>query len=290
MEENAIRYLNSELKAHLESFIRDFLKRHFRSRKLFLYSTLQTSPELLVKICHGLLKVIPPTPYEVYETKELQQTLKRKSHYKDAVEDISTKLALGLPVWPYQSSKILLLEHCDPLLAGWDIYHFHLSTEKDPKNPSFFKRTDDLLFAMRKGKYFLLLDILPHKWKSFIDTYLLEIAKKYWPQAVPTFKGSLAYIPKPKHHYDLVNRRHINVSPQGNSEVYIPVGVTLDGTAIKAVNTALQLWRYVNNNEVAIKYEIGKQYGAEFFIVVRSYIWQIAYGNESRIFFYLPLL
>jgi hypothetical protein len=278
------------LKVHLESFIRDFLKRYFRSRKLFLYSTLQTSSELLIKLCHGLLKVIPPSPYEVYDTKELRRTLKRKPYYKDAVEDIITRLMSGLPVWPYQSSKISLLEHSDPLLAGWDIYHFHLSTEKDDKNPYFFKRTNDLLFAMRKGKYFLLLDILPHKWKSFIDTWLLEIAKKYWPEAVHTFRGNLAYAPKPKHHYDLVNRRYINIPHQKNSEVYIPLGVASEGTAGKAVMIANRLWRYVNDNKLAIKYEIGRQYEADFSVIAKDYIWQITFGNRSRIFFYLPIL
>ena len=284
---------NLELKIHLESFIRDFLKRHFRSRKLFLYSSLQVSPELLIKLCHGLLKVIPPALYEVYETKELQQTLRRKPHYKNAIDDIIARLSLGLPVWPYQSDKIFLLEHSDPLLAGWDIYHFHLSTEKNDKNPSFFKRTDDLLFAMRKGKYFLLLDILPHKWRSFISTQLLEIAKNYWPEAVPNFKGSLAYVPKPRHHYDLVNRRHINVSHQGTSEVYTPLGTVLDGTAARAVMNAQRLWRYINspnNKELVIWYETGKRYKANFSILAKDYIWQIVFNNENKVFFYLPLL
>lgn len=124
-------------------------------------------------------KYVFPFKREVLFSRELISKLER-SKYKAEVMHLKLLFMNQGDVNPFQSKHLFNHRVHDHLVYDWNIYHFHLSTEKT-KYPYFNNRTKKVLFVYLTNKQALFLDIDNHPpHEVFADKKLLEIIDNNW--------------------------------------------------------------------------------------------------------------
>lgn len=86
----------------------------------------------------------------------------------------------------FQSKRVIQSRFHDHLLNEWNIYHFHLSSEKDRKS-KFVKQVDSLLFAYITDDDFVILGADKHKNGIFGDSKWIEILHDYFPELITEY-------------------------------------------------------------------------------------------------------
>jgi hypothetical protein len=130
-------------------------------------------------------KLVHQIPRRVFISPDLKEKL-NKYEKRKVVEIIKGKLEIGYDVNFFQSKKLFQTKFHDHLLYEWNVFHFHLSTEKEKKS-NFMKQTDQLLFAYIDEKCAILLDVDIHKEGIFGDEKWLEILDKYFPDVLEPY-------------------------------------------------------------------------------------------------------
>ncbi|HVD97747.1 MAG TPA: hypothetical protein VNB90_06040 [Cytophagaceae bacterium] len=87
----------------------------------------------------------------------------------------------------FQSKRLIQTNFHDHLLAQWNIYHFHLSLEKDKKS-NFVKQIDWLLFAYVDNERIIFLGANKHTPGIFGDKKWIEILHDFFPKVIEQYK------------------------------------------------------------------------------------------------------
>lgn len=125
-------------------------------------------------------KLVFPRPRKIFVSPNLE--IKLVDHEKrGVVKVIKKRLELGQDVNLFQSKRVFQTRFHDHLLYEWNVYHFHLSLEKEKKK-NLLKKSDQLLFAYIDEKNAILLDIENHKEGIFADEKWLEIIDTNFPE------------------------------------------------------------------------------------------------------------
>lgn len=130
-------------------------------------------------------KLVHTRPRQILLSSELQEKLKTHERKKE-VGVISNLLEKGANVNFFQSKRLFQTRFHDHLLYEWNVYHFHLSTERERKS-NFVKQTDQLLFCYIDKDKAILLDIERHKEGGFGDEKWLEIIDRDFPEVLEPF-------------------------------------------------------------------------------------------------------
>lgn len=149
-------------------------------------------------------KIIPPRKREVLISPELRDKLPSHNKAKE-VEIIKNRLENGNDVNFFQSKRLFQTQFHDHLLYEWNVFHFHLSTQRDKKS-NFVRQTDQLLFVYIDDTTAILLDIENHrpgvfaddKWLSLIDHHFPEKLASYIHQDIVTIHPNLNPIDRQK--------------------------------------------------------------------------------------------
>jgi hypothetical protein len=148
--------------------------------------------ELLALYFNRQSRMIPPQRRTVMRSKEFDQNpvvAQRSVAIAQIISDIErgneltkylsrrVRTGFALPKNP-KKKELNKLQHLDPLLNDWRIYHLHLSTTVE--SDGFVERDDPLLFAMFRPDTAYLLDVATHG--AFADDRLVQIAIENWPE------------------------------------------------------------------------------------------------------------
>ncbi|AXG73942.1 hypothetical protein DVK85_06665 [Flavobacterium arcticum] len=88
----------------------------------------------------------------------------------------------------FQSKRLLQTNFHDHLRNEWNIFHFHLSIERDNKNPLFVKQVNSLLFTYIDDNNIIFLGAENHKERTFYDEKWLRILHNHFPHIIKQFR------------------------------------------------------------------------------------------------------
>ena len=112
------------------------------------------------------------------------QLHQKKGEIKTIIEDATKIKNLN----KYQSKRLLHSNFHDHLVSSWNIYHFHLSTERDKKRPRFVKQVNSLLFAYIDDEHIIFLGVDTHKESIFSDIKWLSTLHNHFPFILDKFR------------------------------------------------------------------------------------------------------
>jgi hypothetical protein len=149
-------------------------------------------------------KIVRPRKRKILTNPELADKLTTHDKRKE-IEIIRSRLETGKDVNFFQSKKLFQSQFHDHLLYEWNIFHFHLSMEKEKKS-NFVKQTDQLLFVYIDNDTAILLDSENHrpgifgdeKWLRLIDNYFPEILEPYINEGIVNVYPELKPIDRQK--------------------------------------------------------------------------------------------
>lgn len=127
-------------------------------------------------------KVISLKKRSVLINPDLKDKLATHSKAKE-VEVIKVRLETGKDVNIFQSKRLFQSHFHDHLLYEWNVFHFHLSLERDTKS-NFVKQTNQLLFTYVDSEKAIMLDIENHKAGIFADERWLSLIDKHFPEVL----------------------------------------------------------------------------------------------------------
>lgn len=188
----------------------------------------------------NLQRRIPPVlTWTVKQSKELVAKSFPQS-IRLGLQQFIQKAESGQSLKPHLSKHSDNPDYKDLMFYDWEVFHFHLGTNPDPKHQGFVERTDDLLFAIADSNTaeMYLIDIHPHH-GGFINQDLLRIIEKNWAEILEpyTLKGviRLAYNAS---NNDIGSLRKAGVTtilqtPSGRVLAPMGGGITTDGTSAR---------------------------------------------------------
>ncbi len=149
------------------------------------YSDSTKTDDLLLDYLAVYNKLIPLVPRKVFISPVLEKQLANHPKQKE-IEFIISLLKDGKNINFFQSETLFQSKRHDHLLNEWNIYHFHLSTERQ-KNSNFYGRTKAILFIYITGDKAILLDVKGHSRQGksiFADQYWIEILHDHFPDDI----------------------------------------------------------------------------------------------------------
>ncbi len=223
-------------------------------------------------------KLIPITPRDVKFAPEIKAELHNHPK-KDIIETIASRLSRGQDVNLFQSRRLFQVQFHDHLVYEWNIYHLHLSKEKDKKSP-FVKQVNQLLFVYISDKEAIILGTDTHKKGVFGDTKWQEVLHDYFPYTISKYKDDVIKDLSPKvdaqDRQILWDKGYTLGMTKIRDQVYINPGVgrTTSGHSMLVVTQADETvrWLYtiseqfekhyslictaLNFNEAAVKFQL----------------------------------
>ena len=168
----------------------------------------------------------------------------------------------------YMTSRLSDITASDGLLDHWDIYHFHLGTEDDPRTGGV-KRTRDILLCRIDQNHAYFIKVAPHGSGSPPPWYqqeLIDIIHRNWPQSIEYARLRGVTGISPNYNDDdareLRNANVITFVQVEDGTVYMPpgMGTTGDGThtddltfADNASRSVAQIEKYIVDGYASIK-------------------------------------
>ena len=150
----------------------------------------------------------------------------------------------GNSLLPYLH-KSILKNHKKPydhLLYRWKIYHFHLGTNKDPRNAKYVGRTDFVLCALIEDDTLYLIDILKH---DFWNQSLLKTIEQNWPNILPKYSTDTISADKfTNEQIKVLSKKNVNFAtqtPAGLALLPMGGGCMVNGSSALALMEADQL-------------------------------------------------
>lgn len=172
----------------VENFHAD-VRSHYIKRLLALgYAAPAESTDAWTTYLHYLnarRRRIEARPRQVVWSRDLQRRVLLGRHIK-AIKRLTRESHSGRDLMPYLSTSIAQVDSYDMLLNDWGLHHFHLGLIVRPD--SLYNRTGDLLFVKVFRSQLLLVDILPHKFRSFASTHLVDVMHKNWPALIQQYR------------------------------------------------------------------------------------------------------
>ena len=212
----------------------------------------------LYQYCDMQLRLLEPKPRKVLLSKELVVPEVVKTGYdyfKSAVEK-------GTHLLPFMSKSIVDVNFKDKMIFDWGLYHFHLSTEKDSKDPRFMGRSHYLLITYvnpYQDDTMYFLQVRPHVSSIWTEQKLIRILADNWPDVMEPYriKGATGLNQNVRDE-DYKQLRNNNINTLVNlhdGRIYLGAnfGLNTAGTSVRAVR---QHDTY-SNNEVLFEQAMG---------------------------------
>jgi hypothetical protein len=195
-------------------------------------------------------KLIIPKPREVFYNPTLKANLLTHPKSKEILL-LAELFRIGKNVNFFQSKKLFQTSFHDHLLYEWNIFHFHLSLEKDKKS-SFVKQTNQLLFVYLNDTKAIFLDVGNHLPGIFADAKWLEILHDNFPEIIEPYKDS--EITKVMPDVDAIGRQQLwdkgySIGmTEVRDKVYHSEGVgrTTSGHSVLVLNKLNEIWRWLH--------------------------------------------
>ncbi|CAB3804315.1 hypothetical protein LMG28688_05950 [Paraburkholderia caffeinitolerans] len=181
-------------------------------------------------------RTIPPVPYDVRLSAEIQQNPKYQTRRK-AFDEIVSRLRKGESVRPYLSKLAVRAAFQDTLLLTWGIHHLHLNSIDTMNEHGFVTRkygTSDLLLLRIKDQTAYLIDIVSHGEPELFDNpRLLEIVDRNWPDLHFSNKLVTGAAFSPEQVKNL-RSNHANFAIQVNGRTVMPtLGIMASGVPVE---------------------------------------------------------
>jgi hypothetical protein len=201
-------------------------------------------------------RTIPPVPYGVRLSDEIQQNPKYRTHGK-AFGEIVSRLRNGQSVRPYLSTLAVRAAFQDTLLLTWGIHHLHLNTIDTLDERGFVARrrgASELLLLRIKEQTAYLIDIVSHDEPGLFDNpRLLEVVDRNWPELHFAAKSITGEVFTPQQVKNL-RSNHANFAIQVNGRTVLPtVGVTATGVPIEVYGWYWALHAELRNVEANVR-------------------------------------
>ncbi|MEX5266638.1 hypothetical protein [Kocuria sp. CPCC 204721] len=209
---------------------------------------------LLMAVMNWRICLIPPRPRQVHVSEYMQSQPEMVEHI-EAVTEIGRRLQEGADVLPYLSkkaNKIVLHRdndtpkqsrkrrmELDAMLYDWGVYHLHLGTEPDPKEPEYIARKGPLVFAAVSSEEVLMVGIFGHG--DWAKEQVAEIITTNWPQHSklrPSLTGLQPVTPVPPGELQVLRNHGVNVLPVIQGRLHSSAGLTLDGGSLEVADRA----------------------------------------------------
>lgn len=199
-----------------------------------------TLDRALYQYCDMQLRLLEPKPRKVLLSKELlipRDCQSKYNYFKSAVEK-------GDHLLPFMSKSIIDVSFKDKMIFDWGLYHFHLSIEKDSKDPRFMKRSDYLMLAYvnpRQDDTMYFLQIRPHIYSIWTEQELERILADNWPEVIEPYRiDSVASLTQNVSDEDYKQLRKNNITTMvdlHDGRVYLGAnfGLNAAGTSVRAV-------------------------------------------------------
>lgn len=224
----------------------------------------QTLVDLMIDYRVWRSRFVQPLPRRVHLSPELRKSPKRQPHMV-ALATIEAKLARGEDLNAHLSTRVALpvggdstkpptqRADRDLLLAEWGVHHLHLSTEVG-KN-GFTNRTADVLFVVFRGSDAYLLGIFSHpQHENWAAEEIFAVMARNWSDAGLVHEAN--YVVGLSQEYSDEDRLElrkagVNAGLQIDGKVFSPggLGMTLDGTPLRAVRESQQVMRELSQWE-----------------------------------------
>jgi len=205
---------------------------------------------LLMHYFNFRLKYISYEPWVIHWSRELKSALPLHP-MRLAIAQIAIEASVGMDVNCYQSKEVFNADRDDDLLNDWHIHHLHLSTEVDPVNPRFMKRSDQLLFVCFKSPNAYLIDTATHRNPGWGRKRLLEIMVDNWPDVMRPLQSGWTISPDLSDgEVELLRKRGYmcGVNIRGKGYVLPGFGYTSSGDNMVAISMANEVWRWGEAN------------------------------------------
>lgn len=152
----------------------------------FKVSVNQDFHKILLDYLTVRTKIIEPKTRRILINPEF--LLEIQSHpKKKEIEFVINYAKQGKNLNVFQSKKLLQSNFHDHLQNEWNIYHFHLSLEKDKKS-DFIKQVNSLLFAYITHDTVVFLGADSHKDGIFGDVKWIEILHDNFPDLIKEYR------------------------------------------------------------------------------------------------------
>lgn len=196
-------------------------------------------------------KLIRPTPRVLYQSPVLEEKMSGHPKVKE-INAIKSRLQSGRDVNFFQSKRLFQARFHDHLLYEWNVYHFHLSLEKEKKS-NFFKQTDALLFAYIDDFQAILLDVSRHadgvfgdlKWLEIVDRYFPDVLKPFYTEQITDISPNV----NPIERQSLWNKGITLGLNKVNGKIFHSPGIgrTTSGHSLQVVRTANEIHRWLHS-------------------------------------------
>ena len=178
-------------------------------------------------------------------------------HQKKEIEFISQIAKKGGNLNIFQSKRLFQTGFHDYLMSEWNIYHFHLSLEKDKKS-KFVKQVNNLLFAYIEDNQVIFLGTDDHKEGIFADVKWIEIIHDYFPEVIEKYKDDTIKEISPKlnsvERQILWNKGYTIGMTKVRDVVYHNPGIgrSVSGHSSKVISTEIEIlsWIYKLNEQI----------------------------------------
>jgi len=154
----------------------------------------------------------------------------------------------------FLSKRALQSNFHDHLQSEWNIYHFHLSLEKD-KRSDFVKQSNALLFAYIDDRYIVFLGIETHKKGIFGDLKWVEILHEKFQFVLEEYKDKSDIIDVTKYNSEEIQAlwsKGISLGFYKIKDViyHSPgIGRTTSGHSMAVSTTTMHIMRWLKNME-----------------------------------------
>jgi hypothetical protein len=142
------------------------------------------------------LRIIVPKKREILLSPQLIKEQEVHPKRKE-IKTIIHLARLGSNLNQFQSRRLLQTSFHDHLQNEWNIYHFHLSIQKE-NNSKFFKQVNSLLFAYLTDDQIIFLGTDTHREGIFGDVKWIEILHDYFPEAIIEYRDKVIKEVHPK--------------------------------------------------------------------------------------------
>ena len=157
----------------------------------------------------------------------------------------------GYNVNQFQSRRLFETGFHDHMLYEWDIFHFHLSLDKDPKS-NFKKQTKQLLFVFISKTEAIFLGTDNHSEGVFGDIKWIQILHDHFPETISQYKDSTITEVRPL--LTAVERQGVwnkgyslgFISVNGATYMSPGIGRTTSGHSIHAVKQKVEIMRWLS--------------------------------------------
>lgn len=200
------------------------------------------------------LKLIRPIPREVFLSPKIQPTT-YDAPIQQVLQVIEKKFLDGVDVNSHLSKRIFKEDYTDYLLSDWEIYHLHLSLNKDTRDPYFAKRSDKLLFVMLNDSNVYFIDVRDHDEDYvFAQKELLQAVHDNWPEILAPYRLKGIFVEQditdPEEIHKL-RKVGVTIIHKVCDALYAPAGggITTASTAIRATTESDKLFRMARSAE-----------------------------------------